>query len=284
MALPLIVGVDGSKPSLAAAEWAATEATLTGAPLRLIFAHWLLPEGKPLPADYDHLQAEVMKMLARIAEELRTKHLGLHIDCELVAGTAINQLLSTAETGSTLVIGSRGSGGFAALLLGSTALNIVAGAEHPVVVVRAHDDPRLPRHEMVLGLEAGPGREPVIEFALAEAERRSAPLRVVHAWMPPFLWTTGPIPPGEAERAAAEDHVEQQLRDEVMPLAEKYPHVQVHFDSRMGNAAHVMVDEANHALLLVLGRRRHRPISALGPVTHAAIHYGHGPIAIVPHS
>jgi hypothetical protein len=153
-----------------------------------------------------------------------------------------------------------------------------------VVLVRDHPDPRLPSHEVVLGLEIGEDRAPVIEFALAEAERRRSALRIVHAWLPSMWWAVGPIPPGEAERTALERDAEAKLREQVRPLAEKYPDVRVHFDVRTGSAAHVLVDEAEHAGLLVLGRRRHRAVSALGPAAHAAVHYGHSAVAIVPHA
>ncbi|SEL50644.1 universal stress protein [Streptacidiphilus jiangxiensis] len=289
MALPLIVGFDGSKPSLAAAEWAATEATMTGAPLRLVLAHWPHREGTPVPDAYVQLQNEAVDLLTRTVEDLRTRHLGLQVDYELLGGEAPTQLLHAAERGNTLVLGSRGTGGFAGLLLGSTALSVAARAEHPVVLVRDHADPRLPRHGVVLGLEVGQdevGQDtaPVVEFALAEAERRRTALRIVHAWLPSFWWALGPIPPGEAERTAVRADVTEKLRTLVEPLAEKYPDVKLHFDVRTGSAAHVLVDEAEHAALLVLGRRRHRAVSAIGPAAHAAIHYGHSAVAIVPHA
>jgi nucleotide-binding universal stress UspA family protein len=284
MALPLIVGFDGSKPSLAAAEWAATEAMLTGAPVRLALAHWPHREGTPVPEIYVRLHAEAVDLLNRTVEDLRHRHLGLEIDYVLLPGEAPAQLLHAAEPGNTLILGSRGTGGFAGLLLGSTALSVAARAEHPVVLVRDHADPRLPRHEVVLGLELGEDRAPVVEFALAEAERRSTALRIVHAWLPSMWWITGPIPPGAAERTALQEDVTGRLLEQVAPLAEKYPGVKVHVDVRTGSAAHILVDEANHAGLLVLGRRRHRAVSALGPAAHAAIHYGHAAVAVVPHA
>jgi nucleotide-binding universal stress UspA family protein len=284
MALPLIVGFDGSKPSLAAAEWAATEAMLTGAPVRLALAHWPHREGTPVPDAYVQLQNEAVDLLTRTTEDLRTRHLGLEVDYELLTGEAPTQLLHAAQHGNTLVLGSHGTGGFAGLLLGSTALAMAARSDHPVILVRHHADPRLPRHEVVLGLDLGENRAPVIEFALAEAERRHTALRIVHAWLPSMWWAAEPIPPGEAERTALQEDAEEQLHALVQPSAEKYPQVRLHFDIRTGNAAHVLVDEANHADLLVLGRRRHRAVSALGPSAHAAIHYGHSVVAIVPHA
>jgi nucleotide-binding universal stress UspA family protein len=284
MALPLIVGFDGSEPSLAAAEWAATEATLTGAPVRLALAHWPHREGTPVPETYVRLHAEAVELLIRTAEDLRSRHLGLEIDYVLLPGEAPTQLLHAAEPGSTLVLGSRGTGGFTGLLLGSTALSVAARAEHPVVLVRDHDGARPPLHEVVLGLEFGENRAPVIEFALAEAQCRRTPLRVVHARVPSPWWLTGPIPPGEAERTAYQEDTEEKLRELVRPPAEKYPDVQVHIDVRTGGAAQVLVDEADHAGLLVLGRRRHRAVSALGSAAHAVIHHGHSAIAVVPHA
>ncbi|WP_042424676.1 universal stress protein [Streptacidiphilus anmyonensis] len=285
MALPLIVGFDGSALSLAAAEWAATEATLTGAPVRLAHDHWPYREDTPVPEAYMRLRDEAAALLARTVSDLRCRHPGVQVDWELLPGEAPTQLLDAAEDGSTLVLGSRGTGGFTGLLLGSTALEVAGHAAHPVVLVRDRVAPRSLCHEVVLGLELETGQvqAPVVEYALAEAEHRSMPLRVVHAWQPPFWRSVGPIPPSEAERRAFHEDATERLRELVLPSAEKHPDVKLHFDVRPGSAAHVLVDAARDCDLLVLGRRRHRAVSALGPTAHAAIHYGHNPTAIVPY-
>ncbi|WP_042364521.1 universal stress protein [Streptacidiphilus neutrinimicus] len=285
MTLPLIVGFDGSDPSLAAAEWAATEATLTGAPVRLALAHWPHRDDVPVPDAYVQLRDEAVDLLKATVQGMRGRHLGLRIDYELLPGDAPTQLLRAAESGSTLVLGSRGTGGFAGLLLGSTALAVTARAEHPVVLVREDAEPEPPRHEIVLGLRLGKGeRTSVITFALAEAERHATSLRVVHAQQPARWWTTDLIPPGEAQRTALRRDAEERLRDALRPLAAQYPHVRVSFDVRTGTAAHVLVEAADHAALLVLGRRRRGTAPALGPAVHAAVHYRLSPVAIVPHA
>ncbi|WP_042380416.1 universal stress protein [Streptacidiphilus melanogenes] len=285
MALPLVVGFDGSEPSLAAAEWAATEATLTGAPVRLAHAHWPHRDDVPAPEAYLQLKSEAVELLTRTVQDMRERHLGLQIGHVLLPGDAPTQLLRAAEPGSTLVLGSRGTGGFAGLLLGSTSLAVAARAEHPVVLVRGDEDPEPPGHDIVLGLRLGEGeRTPVLDFALTEAERRSASLRVVHAQQPARWWTTGLIPPGEAERTAVRRDAEERLRETIRPLAEKHPHVRLSFDVQTGSAAHILVDETDHAGLLVLGRRRHTAAPALGPTVHAALHYGRCPVAIIPHA
>ncbi|WP_042424226.1 universal stress protein [Streptacidiphilus anmyonensis] len=284
MALPLIVGFDGSEASLAAAEWAATEAGLTGAPVRLALAHWPHRADVPVPDAYIQLQSEAVDLLTRAVKDLRGRHQGLKIDYALLPGDAPTQLLQAAEPGCTLVLGSRGTGGFAGLLLGSTALTVAAHAEHPVVLVREDADPVPLHHEIVLGLHLGEvDRTRVVEFALSEAERRGAPLRVVHAQQAPRWWTTGLIPPGEAEREAVRRDTEDQLRALVRPFAAAYPQVRLGFEVRTGSAAHVLVDESDRTGLLVLGRR-HGTAPAVGPAVHAAVHYARSPVALVPHT
>ncbi|WP_037603628.1 universal stress protein [Streptacidiphilus rugosus] len=278
----VIVGVDGSAPSLAAAAWAAETAVLTGAPLRLLFVDTRRP-GLDAPAgSYARNRAEAVRMLDRTVLDLRTRHPGLRADVELLPGSTIAQLLAASADATALVLGSRGTDRFTRPAPGATVQAVTARAQQPVVLAPNRPAQRMThRPQIVLALDPGRAVETVVEFALSQAQARTLPLRVVHAWAPPALWVTWPIPPGEAERATAEDHVEQRLRDLVLPLAAKHPKVEVRFDTRTGEAAHVVVDEAGRADLLVLGRRRHT--GALGPVARAAIHRAACPIALVPH-
>lgn len=67
------------------------------------------------------------------------------------------------------------------------------------------------------------------------------------------------------------------------PWREKYPQVDVADSIRLASPSKAVVQAAEGAVLLVVGRREHRLAPHLGPVAQAAIHHGRCPVAVVPH-
>jgi nucleotide-binding universal stress UspA family protein len=284
MTPPLIVGVDGSGASLAAVGWAGREAAATGRPLRLVYARPDVDSRYATAwARINDMELSVIDALAHLAANLRQTHPGLHVDTESVLGPADLVLLRTADQAGTLVLGTRGSGGFELLMLGSVAQSVAARAESPVVLVAQRAAAATPGHRVVVGVDPGADCAPVLDFALQQAQEHGVVARAVHVWQPPPLWAAGPIQPGEAERREVQRHEEHLLRETVAAAHRRYPTVEVVSAELLGGPAESLVQESEKASLLVVGRRRHRPVSALGPVAHAVVHYAHCPIAVVPH-
>ena len=135
----VVVGVDGSEGASVALEFAAREAAMRNARLRIVAA-WEIPPavlasvvaGREF---YEELQANalatVQAAVARVAE------LQPSVECEgrVVEGQAGNVLIDEAGDADLLVVGSRGHGGFRELLLGSVSRQVVQHAPCPVVVV-----------------------------------------------------------------------------------------------------------------------------------------------------
>jgi len=134
----IVVGVDGSKESQRALDWAVDEARLRDATLHVVHA-WHIPQPDPyLPVV---LGPEVFESSARTL--LREAVAGLEADPEapvveaqLVCGSAVQALLQAAADADLLVVGSHGRGGFAGMLLGSVSQHLIHHATGPVVVVR----------------------------------------------------------------------------------------------------------------------------------------------------
>jgi nucleotide-binding universal stress UspA family protein len=143
----IVVGVDGSEGSGRALDWAATEARLRGATLTVLHA-WdipaavaataVLPHGQSWTILEDAADAVLKGMVAR------AEALGVRPQEVLVQGHAAASLLSCAEGADLLVVGSRGRGGFAGLLLGSVSQAVVHRAPCPVVVVPPAHEPSQP--------------------------------------------------------------------------------------------------------------------------------------------
>ena len=130
----VVVGVDGSEDSLRALCWAAKEARIRGARLRLVRA-WSYadqPEGGFDPS-YDEEAAR--RMLDESVSRLGTDSTGLEIERRVVCDLPARALLDAAADADLLVVGSRGLGGFQGLLLGSVSQQVVHHAPCPIVIV-----------------------------------------------------------------------------------------------------------------------------------------------------
>jgi nucleotide-binding universal stress UspA family protein len=288
MVLPVIAGVDGSPQSIAAAHWAAAEAVRRQAPLQLLYVWpWLPVQAASIPSPAQ-LQEGTRQMLDRARADILTEHTDLAVETVLATANNPDALATAGREAQLLVLGSRGLGGFKGLLVGSTGLATAARATCPVVLVRAgeHAAEQPGSRPVVLGLDARHPAEATLDFAVQLAAERGAPLRVVHTWALPPLWSVNPIRLGEGERAEMEDQETQLLRDAVRPWQDKHSGVDIRTDVRLGSAAEVLVDEADRAALVVVGRHLQRPALGLrlGPVAHAVIHHAPCPVAVVPHA
>ncbi len=137
----IMVGVDGSVPSAAALRFAAEEARVRGARLRVVHA-WhlpLLPGGETSGADLEYVElrrADAERLLTEAVAEIRLEAEGVEIDSAAVEGRAAKVLVDEARDADLLVVGSRGRGGFAGLLLGSVGQQCAQHAICPVAIVR----------------------------------------------------------------------------------------------------------------------------------------------------
>lgn len=139
----VVVGVDGSSSSSEAVEWAANQAALTGAALVLLAA-WHIPAMAygsmvPMPQDLD-LRGATGDLVGKVADAIEKQHPGLDIVRKVVEGQPALALVEEAEGADLLVVGSRGHGAFAGMLLGSVSEYCVTHASVPVVVVRRGAD------------------------------------------------------------------------------------------------------------------------------------------------
>jgi nucleotide-binding universal stress UspA family protein len=136
----IVVGVDGSAHARRALQWAAREAKLRGAHLSVIYAFTL-----PHLGGGQTLSTEVITRVRRDAQDLIENEIdalgetaaGLDVSCAAAEGAPAQVLLDAAAEAELLVVGSRGRGGFAALLLGSVSQQCTHHASCPVVVVPA---------------------------------------------------------------------------------------------------------------------------------------------------
>lgn len=281
---PIVVGFDGSPESLAASRWAAAEAKLRGLPLELLQAWpWRAPHvlGTPDAVDWGRAQ------LARREVELNALMDGVEVTALHLPDAPADALVTAAKQATMLVLGSRGLGALRGFLVGSVSQEVLARVTRPTVLVRAQDeDDPPPTREVVLGLNLRHRCAEVLDFGFEAAQLHGVPLRVVHVWRPlagsEYLGFAA-VPALDRELAATE---QQQFAEALAPWRERFPTVAVSTELVPGSPAAALLETVGRPALLVVGRReRHRPLGPhLGPVTHAAIHHAHSPVAVVPYS
>jgi nucleotide-binding universal stress UspA family protein len=134
----IVVGIDGSKSSLSALAWAGQQAKLTGAALELVTA-WVWPAtyGAPLgiSPDYDPA-ADARRVLEAAERSILEVHPELEVHGTLVEGHPSPVLVKASQDAALLVVGCRGHGEFAGMLLGSVSEHCATNAHCPVLVLR----------------------------------------------------------------------------------------------------------------------------------------------------
>ncbi|MFH8253919.1 universal stress protein [Streptomyces roseolus] len=278
----VVVGIDGSPSARTAALWAAAEADRRSRPLHLVHAadtdrraYWsdAATIQTVRETGRDLLTATEAAVGERFPDLVVTRLLGRQEPLE--------GLQEAAGDEKTIVVGSRGLGGFSALLLGSVGLGVAARADVPVIVVRGDAD----RPEAGSVIAAVRDSEDLgwLLLAAAEADVRKVPLRLLSVWN--ILTHVGDVATMLDDLDAAAHRRVREVKALADRVREWYPDLTVTHHVETGTSTPgILVDASVHTDLVVMGRG-HRPLGvgpSLGRVAHALIHHAHCPVEIVP--
>lgn len=279
--LPILVGVDGSRSSDRAVEWAADRAVRLGRGLRLVYVSEVWPYDIPFhPAPHDSESLtwagnQVLEESEQVALAFRPE---VKVDCGLAVGGTVRVLSEGSRHAWELVVGHRGLGGFTGLLLGSVSVGVVGYAESPVVVVRGETAGRRGEVAVGVGLEED---APALEYAFEEAASRGLRLRIVHAVA---------VPRGTDEEHLAVD-VERareracsRITEECAGLRRRFPEVDVMEDVVQDRPAATLVAASGKADLVVVGAgppRAEAHLPRRHAVRNALVHHAGCPVALV---
>ena len=137
---PVVVGIDGWDPSKAALSWAARYAADTRRQLSVIVV-WHLPTSfgwpLPVPEGWDP-KSDARTMLEHELKEVLGTLDSLDLILSVAEGSPAKVLTEASKSASLVVVGNRGRGEIAGMLLGSVSEFLTAHAQCPVVVVRGN--------------------------------------------------------------------------------------------------------------------------------------------------
>ncbi|BCB89771.1 universal stress protein [Phytohabitans suffuscus] len=231
----VVVGVDGSDSSLRAVDAAVRTAAERELPLRIVHAFvWPLvriPRGHvPVapPAGGEEMSGGLRQEAERIVEEARQRACaagtGVPVEGEVVVGGPAAVLIRQSTSAVLLVLGDRGLGGFAGLLLGSVAEQVCAHAASPVMIVRGAGHAAGP---VVVGVDGSATSAEALAFAADEAVRRRTDLAVLHAWAKPVVAGLTALTPLVCDVDALISAAQQVLDRAVADLGRSHPHLTV---------------------------------------------------------
>jgi nucleotide-binding universal stress UspA family protein len=287
-AKPVVVGVDGSEESLRAVEWGAREAQLRRAPLRIVSVAAMPPRMRAhhgaTQTVADALQEVSVRAVSEAAARAGEVAPDLSVDTELLSGPPATAITESGSGAMMLVVGARGQGRFAAMLLGSVSRYAAAHAPCPVIVVR--EEMIAAQGEVAVGIRNPDDGDQPLAFAFEEATLRDATLVAVHSshW---FSAALGGPARNRAEHSAHREQVAAEasaiLAEALSGLREKYPAVPVRQEVVHDHPAKALAWYSAHADLVVIGRREVAgPGHAVGAVRHGLLSHARGPVAAVP--
>ena len=284
---PVVVGVDGSASATQAVRWAAREADRRRAPLVLVHV-WTPVAVAPRHAGslrpyHDALVEQGGQWLREATVAAREAAPDVITTTQLVSGSAAHHLIDRSDSAGLVVLGSRGLGGFAGLVVGSIAVAVATHGRCPVVVVRGADPDTAPRQDgpVVVGVDGSPNSRAALDFAFEAAALRGAPLTAVHAW--------SDLPIVTVWELTTDWHLVQQNESEALGqwLAggrALYPDVPVQQVVVRDDPAHILLEHAKTAQLVVVGSRGRGGFRGLllGSTSQALIHHAASPVAVIP--
>jgi nucleotide-binding universal stress UspA family protein len=288
LAQPVVVGVDGSGPALAATRWAAREAERRRVGLRVVKAFPDRPSkriGAPGP-DPGYREVMLEGARAAVAEAATVAAAaapGIEVVEDVVEGRPLSVLVAESQHAGTIVVGKRGLGGYGGLLVGSVAIGLTTQARCPVVVVRGGEQEPAADRPVVVGIGISATSDAALIFALEVAAARGVPLVAVHAWMEyiadPAVW---PV----QEWGAIDADQDQMLAARLAQWSEKQPDVEIRRVVARDRPAHALLEQAALAQLVVVGSRGRGTFRkrVFGSVCDTVLQHAPCPVAVVrPH-
>ena len=138
----IVAGVDGSEASIAALRCAIDEASFRGVGVDVVHV-WSLPALSgaealgAIPLPWEDLEASAHAIVEETIAKVDAR--GVSVKPVVVQGSTAHVLIEHSASAPMLVVGSRGTGGFVGLLVGSVAHQVLHHAPCPVLVVPAPD-------------------------------------------------------------------------------------------------------------------------------------------------
>jgi nucleotide-binding universal stress UspA family protein len=212
--------------------------------------------------------------------------LGTRISLAALPQTGVDALLQESQTAAALIVQRRSLSTLGRAFKGDTSHTVAAQAACPVIVV-SHDQSDIESRQGIVVGVAPPAGLRALEVGGTEAALRKCPLIAVYVWDLQFSPTYGGrIDPDEEELAEAASWAGSVLAEAVAEVAKLHPDVEFRARTVKGDIESGLLQECEHAELLVIERHRDVQVASigLGTLTRRLIDQAPCPVMITPQS
>jgi nucleotide-binding universal stress UspA family protein len=284
----IVIAYDGSQHAEQAMNWAAEQAdreqrTLTIVhvvrPATLEFGSLAVAHALP-----DDMREAIRKSGRALMSGARARalesHPALEVATVLGEGDPRQILIGLSEEATCLVLGSRGRGRVASLLLGSVSVAVSRHASCPVVVVRPFHPGKV-RNGILVGTDAGAHTRSTLEFAYRQASLLALPLTVMYC-VPDLNDPDLPVGAVDDDLPGLEEH-RCALAESVAGMAEKFPDVRARLRLAKGTAELCLIGASPSLDLVVVGRHHigAADLLGLGSFATSVVEGASCPVAVV---
>lgn len=289
MTTKIIVGVDGSDPSMEALRWAAYEARRRNADIRVVSCY-TVPGYESSVAVYPNaIDIETLKeggsaVVGRALEVVAAIDSKLVVEGTAEMCAAVRGVTEAAESDDEIVVGASGHTGFLDGLLGSVTTGVIHRAHVPVIVVPSKPSAEVgdTMKKIVVGVDGSPGSLHALDWAYDEALLAGAELTVVHGWVYPYVGArTGVSEP----RSQMQLDATEELKTSLDSLGSRLIGGSVHIHPKLTEhtPAEALLEESNDADLVVVGSRGRGGLRSLllGSVSRTVVHHAICPVAVI---
>ncbi|MBV8293905.1 MAG: universal stress protein [Mycobacterium sp.] len=285
----LLVGVDGSTPSLSAVRWAAHEAAMRNVPLTLVHAicetmlssatsGWSADPG--LWLDQENDARNTIANAVKAVDDAVESGKGPQVSTELLVSPPVPTLVELSQEAQMVVVGCRGRGALRRILLGSVSAGLVHQAHCPVAVV--HDEAPTSRRAnklpVLVGVDGSRSSELAAAVAFDEASWRGVELVALHARSDNNMFAIR-----RNKWLGWQPSAEETVSECLAGLQERYPDVRVHRRMVEGRPARQLLGESKTAQLVVVGSYGRGGFGgmSLGSVSTEVVHAARAPVIVV---
>lgn len=290
----IIVGVDGSRASLTAVEWAVARAQHTGATVHLMCVYTVATyatygfEGVITGFDPETLQRGAQKVVDTALGYAQSVLAGqsLDITTEVIAGDPASVLVDKSKEAELIVIGTEHHGQFFSRIFGTVSSTLPAYSACPVVVVPNYEEGRsfTPVERVVVGVEATEKLSKALCTAVEETALWGGQLTAISAIPLPAVNGVMTWVPNAVDHDVLMTEMKRQLNTAVDTAIEDRD-MQVRRHVIDGAPAQLLVEFSTAVDLVVVGSRGYSALTqaVLGVTSQAVLAHSSCPVMVVPH-